>query len=607
METLRDSFKDIEIENKYKGWWVKSYMVEMTDGCQLETVVYFPSDTLSGSGEKPEMLSAGAEGTWPVLLTRTPYSHMRAYQEIHGEECAKLGMAFAYQFCRGTGESEGVYEPNIYERRDGTDTLNWLVDQPWCGPVGLHGSSYMALTCWIVADRLPDKVVGLFVSHYGVDRHLSAYEAGLFRHDILTGWAMGNCGLDIEPGQAYEELYMKAARYRPHVEADVNVWGLKLPWYRQWITQTDYDAPYWNEGFWQTLKQMPGALDKPVYIIAGWFDHHLKGTLLAYDLLNEDIKKKSRLLVGGWNHFFQPTTGAHEKNHGAINLNKTMFEWFQALIKGEATQTGISHYAIGSDDWHELQQVEEEASQESENGDEHVSMQVFGLSEAKNYDGPGVNEKSETVFSLKKISHRDRADTEDKQADDNHVLSYTYDPENPVMSMGGETLFVSEKRRGCQEQESMGLRDDILHFVSEPFERDQVIEGSIIACLRVETDVEDTCFTIKVSDLFPDGSAYNIRNGLTTLAYRNGAKHRLTYEPGTEIEIEIPCLPTLWTMKKGHRLRVDISSSNFPEYAIHPNVPGVWSEIKETRIAHQMIKLSLEGASSIHIPMTESR
>lgn len=173
------------------------------------------------------------------------------------------------------------------------------------------------------------------------------------------------------------------------------------------------------------------------------------------------------------------------------------------------------------------------------------------------------------------------------------------------MSLGGETLFVSGKLRGCQLQEPVGTRQDVVHFISQDFEEDRIINGIIKVHLQVSTDVEDTCFTVKICDVFPDGRTFNIRNGMTTLAYRNGAKRRGFYKPEEIVDIDIKCLPILWKIKAGHKLRVDISSSNFPEYAIHSNRPGVWSEIETSVIAHQHIYLGKEEGSRISIPFTK--
>ncbi len=560
---IMDDFDDIKADVYYTGYIKKEFMVRVKDDCTLETIVYLPKTNRNDP-----------HCEWPVLLTRTPYPQMRNHQEIHGEEFAKRGVAYVYQFCRGTGNSEGIFVPNVNERDDGIATLEWLVAQTWCGNVVLHGTSYMALTCWVVADRLPKKVVGMFVSHYGVDRYLSAYEAGLFRHDILTGWALANCGLKFDNIDDFMKTYLEAAKYRPHSSADRDIWGVSLPWYQKWISETDYDAEYWNVGFWQMLKEMPHRLNIPIVIIAGWFDHHLKGTLLAFNTLNENTKKKSRLIVGGWNHSFKTETGGHSDKNGIINLNKELFEWFMKINSNKVCEGEEIKYCIGDDRWYKTTRI----------NTYKTKARVYYLCKQHK---EGFNYLSDYI------------------SNNHEVITFKYDPLCPVMSIGGETLFVSENSRGCRQQPDIGVRDDVISFVSEPFSKDERINGVITAILKVETDVEDTSFAIKISDVFPDGTAYNIRNNITTLSYSNGATSRKQYTPGEVVSIEIKCLPILWCIKKNHSIRVDISSSNFPEYTIHSNTAGVWSEKKETIIANQKLYIGDADGCRLIVPIDE--
>ncbi len=118
--------------------------------------------------------------------------------QVDAENCALRGYAFVYQFCRGTGGSEGEWFPNINERDDGIDTVNWICEQPWCEAVGYWGASYTALTGWAFADAAKGKVSSMFLVHYGTDRFASAYHKGLFHHDILTSWSMQNAGRPVD-------------------------------------------------------------------------------------------------------------------------------------------------------------------------------------------------------------------------------------------------------------------------------------------------------------------------------------------------------------------------------------------------------------------------
>ncbi|MCF0168777.1 MAG: CocE/NonD family hydrolase, partial [Bacteroidales bacterium] len=284
-------------EPKY-DYVYKDTIIMGGDGCRLVTEIYLPK----------------GEGPWPIVVTRTPYvRHTECVDDQPlAREYARRGMGYIRQRCRGTDGSEGTYEPNIYEREDGLALLNWLDAQPWCKNIGLTGMSYGALVCWIVADAVPEKVKGIHMHHYGVDRHLSAYCSGLFRQDILTSWAIENAKEPInKPVQDPIEPFYDKLRYRPQASMAVDMLGCEMPWYRDWITHTDYTDPYWHEGVWETLRNIPEKIKIPVTIVAGFFDHHMEGTVLGYELLSDEIKAKSRLIVGSWNHYYQTTPTAH--------------------------------------------------------------------------------------------------------------------------------------------------------------------------------------------------------------------------------------------------------------------------------------------------------
>lgn len=321
---------------------VKEVMVTMRDGVKLKTVIYFPR----------------GKGPWPTLFTRTPYAVFGRINQVLGKEYAKRGFVFISQFCRGTEGSEGVWVPNENERDDGIDSVNWVANQEWSKNIGIYGLSYMALAGWIIADQLPQKVKTLYLCHYGVDRHLSAYKDGLFRHDILTGWAMQNSGSPVTNiTNNFQTEYLKAAYYRPHIKVDENLWHVKLNWYRDWITNVDYNSKYWQSGFWQTLRHIPEKINIPICVVAGWYDHHLEGTILGYNNLNQRVKEKSKLLVGGWNHEMDSCVPKETLSNKELNPIEYMFNWFTSiLVDDNQTESGVETYIVGSDKWQKFDQ-----------------------------------------------------------------------------------------------------------------------------------------------------------------------------------------------------------------------------------------------------------
>lgn len=537
------------------------------DGIRLLTRIYLPE----------------GDGPFPVVVTRTPYVWGTGDYIGAGREYARRGIGYIQQDCRGKGGSEGFFSPNVNERADGIALYEWLAEQPWCGDIGIFGSSYTALTGWLVGDSLPDKVKGMYLSHYGVDRHISCFRSGLFREDIMSGWAIDNAEEDIikperKPGQAPGENYYEFYLYRPQVEADVNVLGQKLQYYRDWITHTDYTDPYWNTGVWADLKRIPYVIDVPLTIVAGQFDHHEEGTILGYERLKPEVKAKSRLILGSWNHSFQVTpTHVPTANAMEFDINADQFEWFHSLLVEKKEPKGeVRVYNIEADRWENFD------SWPIETGEDRTMY----LSSARKGDRWNV---------LELLPSEQREPSE---------VGYVYDPENPVYAEGGETLFTSSERRGSRLQSEPGYRDDILSFVSEPLEEDMTIAGNVKVYLKVKTDADDTAFAFTLSEVTPSGEAYNMRTSIATLGYRDGLlEPRVEYTKGSTVVLEIEALPLMWTVKAGNSLRLDIKSSQFPEYAVHSNTAGVWAEQARTVVARQTVFVGGEDGSRVVFPV----
>jgi len=532
------------------------------EGTRLCTRIYLPE----------------GEGPFPTVVTRTPYVWGKGDYIPEGRQYAEAGFAYVQQDCRGKGGSEGKFLPNVNERADGLKLYQWLQGEEWCREIGIFGSSYTALTGWIVGDSLPSKVKGMYLSHYGVDRHISCFRAGLFREDIMSGWLIDNAEEDIrrpergkgaDIGKGYYPFYL----YRPHVEADVQVLGQRLDYYRDWITHTDYTDPYWNTGVWADLKNASRKVSVPMTIVAGQFDHHEEGTILGYERLSDEVRKRSRLILGAWNHSFQVTPTHTPHAHAMdFDIRKDMFDWFTALLmRHEEPQAEVRVYDIEADRW------------------ENFSGWPMPLKREKKLYLAG----GEKGLTLRKRPSKEGA-----------CVCYDYDPEHPVMAEGGETLFTSAAIRGCHPMSSPDSLPDVWCFISEPLKEDLKIGGQIRLRLSIRTDVDDTSFAFTLGEVTASDTCYNMRTSITTLGYREGLLlPRTTYEPGTKVEIEIVALPLLWTVRKGNRLRLDVKSSQFPEYAVHPNYAGVWAEQADTRIAHQEIFLS--GDSYLVLPIVK--
>ena len=249
-----------------------------------------------------------------------------------------------------------------------------------------------------------------------------------------------------------------------------------------------------------------------------------------------------------------------------------MLEWFELTLKQKEIPTQrIRAYEIGSDRW------------------------IDSVS-----DGLGEEETagSMTLYLDEKTLREDAPERE-------KTRNYTFDPATPVESIGGEALLHTMPQIGSHLQPEPDYREDVLSFVSEPLEETFTLNGKASVRLFVESDCEDTAFTAKIMEVTPEGKAYNIRSSIATL--EQGKTEAGAYEPGSVAEVQITMWNIVYTIPKGSRIRVDISSSDFPQYHVHSNQKGLWSEKTENKIAHQTIHMGRKAASCVILPLMKKQ
>lgn len=545
-----------ELPSTYKKEEIikEEIMLPMEDGVRLRTVFWKPKGVKALS----------------VIVTRSCYPSQEAEMEVHGEECALRGFGFVVQWCRGTNGSEGQWEPNTYERQDGLCTMEYLSKKKEIKNIGYWGNSYLASTGWCMADKVPEKVKSMYLGVYGTDRYVSVYQDGLFRQDIFTWWSMENAGVPITAD------YLQSCRYRPQTEVDEALWGTRLPWYRDWITNTDEDSDYWSrKGFWRMMRDIPQKTKIPVFIREGWYDHHLGSAAVTWERLGKESKEHSTLQIGPWRHFYDYVLEGQKTENIKDDSVSSVLSWFEETLKKERKpEKKCELYVIGADRWITVRDPKELDTKEI----------ILHLDAAE-----GKKEAGRLKSSPGKTGK----------------VSYIYDPEDPVPSHGTESCFKSRKEIGSLFQPKEGYREDVASFVSEPLEEPVTILGKMEVCLWVSSDAEDTAFTAKIMEVFADGSCVNIRGSITTLAYRNGSVKRQAYRPNDKVMVRIEMWPVGWRTKKGSRLRVDISSSDFPQYAVHTNYPGIWSRQEKSKRAGQTIYTGEGQDSCLKIPAAD--
>jgi putative CocE/NonD family hydrolase len=529
--------------------------VEMCDGVKLVTKIIVPDE-----GEK-----------WPVLYTRSPYPITWAMEPTIMLPFVEQGYCVVIQSCRGGNGSGGEYDPFQNEREDGIDAINWLVKQPWHnGNIATYGASYMCYTQWIVADHMPAEVKTMYLESFGIDRYSQMYGNGMFRHDIYTSWALQNCRVEIAD---LPKTYLEALQVRPHNTMDEKLLGKKLPFYQDFISKTERSDPYWQDSFWEVLRTIPSKINVPVCIAEGWNDHNIEGVMTGIMGLRPEIRKSSKIVLGPWDHMGQEA-GEMEypdsDKYGTMNA-KLMIAWFDRMLKGIcADEPPVSEfYTIGEGKWRNITQWPPAT-------EKHVYF----------LGGGG---------SLTSIPPQTGSET------------YEYDPANPVETVGGNALLawmggLGDTDHGPQLQPDYSDRGDVLIFTSEPLMENVTLAGGAEVFLEVATTAPDTSFMVKLSEEFPDGRTINIVDGASSILLRNESDTILDYTPGEKVVLKIRLWDTAWQVQKGSRLRLDVTSSNFPMYHIHPNRTGIWSEHEGWDKANQTVYFGTEN-SAVYLPI----
>jgi len=543
---------------------ISEQMVSMSDGVKLQTKLYIPTPS----------------DAFPVILIRNPYPHMNDFLDVYAHLFAQYGYAVVVQQCRGTGQSEGSWTPFVNERQDGLDTIDWIIQQPWCnGNIGTYGHSYLTAAQWAMADAVPQQVKTMVLSGFTTERYRQNYMNGMFRHDVYTGWAIDNSG--IATTRSSSELFQQAITVKPHLNMDIELFGQQLPWYREWITNVSKLDPYWSQGFWKQLQEIPSKIKLPLLFIDGWFDQHLDGMVRDFYKLQPETRAQSKFIIGPWGHGLT-AVGDLDYPGSSRNLFKDALDWLDQYLQpshqlSQKTKEELLLYTIGESIW--LKKSRLIASNQS-------THKEFYLANGRKLSTVIDNIRQEEV-------------------------SYIYNPNYFIPSKGGAGLlrYLSGAEdaipAGSMKQPEPNYREDVCSFISDSLEKDLKIMGNIKIHLYVSTDAEDTSFVVTVMDINENGESYNIRDGISSIVYRNDTEKKLNYTPGEIVELVIELWPIAWTIKKGHSLRLDVQSSSFPAYHLHLNTDGPWAQQAEARIAKQSIYLGSQSPSRIQLPVSE--
>lgn len=539
-------------------------MVAMRDGIRLATDIYLPQ----------------CGDSFPVVLNRTPYGKAGI-----GQWAIELLLAGGYALCvqdtRGRYESEGTFAPFANEAADGADTLAWVKAQIWCsGRIAGYGMSYHGYTQYAMAlDHGNLSALTPVFGSLALDQVL--YRGGVFCLSFLQ-WALVSHGRTVRDAGGFDLAHI--ARHMPAIEAADAALGERVEFYREWRSHPPGD------GYWDRLTGGPSGLERigaPALVVAGWYDMFAVAQLDDFERLrrhpNEAVRRGSKLLVGPWNHTFY---GPHHAAYGIEadvaeggrprELLREMMRWLAFALQdadnGWAERAPVRLFVMGENVWRD----------EAEWPLARAVREAFYLHSGGNANTAGGDGTLDR-------SHPDGEERPD---------TFVFDPRDPAPAAGGSHIGS-----GPAEQAAVERREDVLVYTSAPLAQPLEITGPIALTLFVATDAPDTDFTGKLTDVFPDGRSFVLSDGIARIRHHAGTDGSEPPAPGETVALDIAMSPVSVLLREGHRIRLQVSSSNFPCYAANPNMGADDALATETRRAAQRVYHDSARASFVTLPI----
>jgi len=538
----------------------KTIRVEMRDGVELEAVLVLPSEC----------------GKYPTILVRTPYG--RGQQSKEARFWAENGYAVVVQDTRGKWGSNGEFLPFINEYADGAETLDWIAAQPWSdGGVGMWGSSYLAFCQLLIASKGHPALKSIMpISGWIQDD--GAIEHGGATHIMLSiPWILHE---ETQTRRSLRDFEMdELFEYLPLIEVFDSI-GL--------------DSKIWNEefDFSSLLEHSAENINVPALHLTGWNDFVCGAALGVYEqAAGGRAGALQKLMVGPWFHdqFWTTYTEAGDEDFGpesAMGRERLMelsLEWFDRTLGQEAE---------GVADWPQAR------------------LFVMGADEWRDYDDWPPDGLRRTKFFLGSVEGANSSSgdgflsTEAPKA--SNVDTYVFDPMNPVPTYGGANFHFMPHLLGVKDQREIEERDDVLVYTSPALEEAMEIVGPIRAVLYASTEGLDTDFTAKLVEVRANGYARIIEEGIIRASYRNGGDRELL-NPGEIYRLTIDLGSTAIVIPKGHRLRLEVSSSNFPKYDRNPNTGEEPLEARVLKSVTQTVYHGGERPSHVVLPVIQKK
>ena len=543
--------------------------VPMRDGVKLSADIYLPL----------------GDGPFPVVLMRTPYSNNTDPGIQKARRLANGGYVCVTQDVRGRWDSAGEYYAFHQEAEDGFDTQKWIGRQEWCdGNIGMAGASYGACVQWLSAP-LQSKCLATIVPRVMCTDYYRGlvHPGGAFQLGVMMTWGMSTSG---RTGQNIEyQNWTEAFRSLPLTDLAGNT-GKDTPFWQDWLAHPD-DDEYWGE---INTDNRFEEIQVPALIMGGWYDLYAADAFANFTGLRERggsaAARDSKLIVGPWPHALSASTKTGDIDFGAeslADLDSVERRWFDRWLKGIETEVDdapIRLFVMGINRWRD----------EREWPLARTKWETWHL-----HSTGGAN------------SARGDGTLTTAPSADEPVDTYVYDPEFPVQTLGGNNCCSpSLVPWGPYDQRPVEARTDVLCYTSNELTDDLEVTGPIRLKLFASTDGLGTDWTAKLVDVSPTGYAKNLCDGIIRARYRDGFHRATLLEIGKVYEYEIAVGVTGNVFRKGHRIRLEVSSSNFPRFDRNLNTGQKLYSETEMRVARQAIFHSVEYPSRLILPIIPS-
>jgi hypothetical protein len=515
--------------------------------------------TRDGVTLRADIYRPAADGKYPTLLQRTPYN--KDNEAEFARKAAARGYLVVVQDVRGRYTSDGEWYTFKHESDDGYDTVEWAAALPNSnGKVGMFGGSYVGATQMLAAIAHPPHLAGICPVVTASNYHENwTYQGGAFEQWFDESWTSGlaqdtlNRLIKEKTNARVGDTVLPLNQYpvfniSPPQDAAA-LTDVLAPYFLDWLAHPTYDD-YWKQ--W-SIEENYQNIQVPALTVSAWYDLFQGGSLRNYLGMKahagtEAARKGQRLLIAIGGH-----SGSGRKI-GAVDFgpaaaefdeNNVTLDWYDYLFKGKqnefATSKPVKIFVMGKNEWRDEESWPLERAKAT-----HYLLQSGGKANSAVGDG---------VLATAAI---------DAAAAD----SYIYDPANPVPTVGGPLCCDSEHLApGPQDQKDVEARQDVLVYSTPPLTADLEVTGPVTLDLFAKSSAVDTDFTAKLVDMGPDGFARNLTEGILRAKFREsttGAPQLIT--PGQVYEYKIDLWSTSNVFLKGHRIRLEVSSSNFPRF-----------------------------------------